>query len=84
MFKPFRELLILYEVLECEKEYVSCYAEMEHFRHIHVHVFAKPHDLPEEWKGGKSFACSKYPQKRPFPLRKRLRFVSTLNRSGPR
>lgn len=54
-----RLIHLLYEVLECEKEYVSCYAEMEHFRHIHVHAFAKPHDLPEEWKGGKSFALLK-------------------------
>jgi len=50
---------LLHEELHCEKEYVSCYAEMEHFRHIHVHIFAKAHDLPEELKGGKSFALLK-------------------------
>lgn len=50
---------LLYEELRCEKEYVSCYAEIEHFRHIHVHVFAKPANLPEELKGGKSFALLK-------------------------
>jgi diadenosine tetraphosphate (Ap4A) HIT family hydrolase len=47
---------LLHKALRCEKEYVSCYAEMEHFRHIHFHVFAKPSDFPEELKGGKSFA----------------------------
>lgn len=50
---------LLYEQLHCEKEYISCYAEMEGFRHIHIHVFAKPANLPEELKGGKSFALLK-------------------------
>jgi diadenosine tetraphosphate (Ap4A) HIT family hydrolase len=49
----------LFEELHCEKEYISCYAEMEHFRHIHFHVFAKPSTLPEELKGGRSFALLK-------------------------
>jgi diadenosine tetraphosphate (Ap4A) HIT family hydrolase len=50
---------LLYEELHCEKEYVSCYAEMEHFHHIHFHVFAKSYELPDELKGGKSFALLK-------------------------
>src|SRR5512144_1443661 len=33
---------LLHETLHCEKEYISCYAEMENFRHIHIHVFARP------------------------------------------
>jgi len=32
---------------------------MEHFRHIHFHIFAKPSDFPDELKGGKSFALLK-------------------------
>ena len=50
---------VLFEELDCEKEYISCYAETEHFYHIHFHVFAKPPDLPGELKGGKSFALLK-------------------------
>jgi diadenosine tetraphosphate (Ap4A) HIT family hydrolase len=50
---------LLHEELDCEKEYVSCYAETEHFYHIHFHLFAKPADLPNELKGGKSFALLK-------------------------
>jgi len=46
---------ILFEELHCQKEYISCYAEKEHFHHIHFHVFAKPHGLPDELSGGKSF-----------------------------
>ena len=49
----------LYEELHCEKEYVSCYAEQEHFHHIHFHVFAKPPGLPDELKGSYSFALLK-------------------------
>jgi diadenosine tetraphosphate (Ap4A) HIT family hydrolase len=47
---------LLFEELHCEKEYISCFAEAEHFAHIHFHVFAKPHDFPEALKGGNSFA----------------------------
>ncbi len=50
---------LLHEELHSEKEYISCYAEMEHFRHIHIHIFARPPDWPEEWKGGHSFAMLK-------------------------
>lgn len=51
-----KSTLILFEELHCQKEYISCYAEKEHFCHIHFHVFAKPHELPDELSGGKSFA----------------------------
>jgi diadenosine tetraphosphate (Ap4A) HIT family hydrolase len=51
-----RLLKLLHETLKCQKEYISCYAEKEHFHHIHFHVFAKPYDLPNELFGGKSFA----------------------------
>jgi diadenosine tetraphosphate (Ap4A) HIT family hydrolase len=47
---------LLYKELKSEKEYVSCYAEKEQYRHIHFHVFAKPYDLPIELRGAKSFA----------------------------
>jgi diadenosine tetraphosphate (Ap4A) HIT family hydrolase len=54
-----RLIHLLHAELHCEKEYISCYAEMEHFRHIHLHVFAKPSNLPDELKGGGSFALLK-------------------------
>src|ERR1044071_5627114 len=56
-----RLIPLLYEDLHSEKEYVVCYAEQEHFHHIHFHVFAKPHDLADELKGGSSFALLKVP-----------------------
>jgi diadenosine tetraphosphate (Ap4A) HIT family hydrolase len=54
-----RLIPLLHEELHCEKEYMSCYAEMEHFRHIHFHVFARPVGIPDELKGGRSFALLK-------------------------
>lgn len=54
-----RLIPLLHEELNCEKEYVSCYAETEHFYHIHFHVFGKPPGLPDELKGGRSFALLK-------------------------
>src|SRR5690349_5354536 len=35
-----RVINVLFEETHCEKEYVSCYAETEHFHHVHFHVFA--------------------------------------------
>ena len=50
-----RLMNVLHEVTDCEKEYLACYAELENFKHVHIHVFAKPRDLPKELMGGKSF-----------------------------
>jgi diadenosine tetraphosphate (Ap4A) HIT family hydrolase len=46
---------LLHEELGCAKEYMVCFAEAEHFQHIHFHVVAKPRDLPDELKGTKIF-----------------------------
>lgn len=68
----------LLEELHCEKEYVSCYAEMEHFRHIHFHVFARPYDFPEEMKGGKSFALLKVSAEDAVPPNEIVAFCEIL------
>jgi len=69
---------LLYEELHCEKEYVSCYAELEHFRHIHVHVFARPADLPDELKGGNSFALLKVAPEEAVPSSEIVVFCELL------
>lgn len=43
----------------CEKEYVACFAEAEHFNHVHVHVVPKPHDPPPELRGSAIFRMLK-------------------------
>ena len=69
---------LLYEELHSEKEYVSCYAEMEHFRHIHFHVFAKPSNLPSEFKGGGSFALLKVTPEKAVPPNELISFCESL------
>lgn len=73
-----RLIPLLHEELNCEKEYVVCYAEMEHFRHIHFHVFAKPSNLPEELKGGGSFALLKVMGEEAVPSNKIIAFCELL------
>jgi diadenosine tetraphosphate (Ap4A) HIT family hydrolase len=68
----------LYEELDCEKEYISCYAEVEHFYHIHFHVFAKPNNLPADLKGGKSYALIKVAESEALPPGEIISFCETL------
>ena len=68
----------LFEVLHCQKEYISCYGEAEGFAHIHFHVFAKPADLPEELKGGKSFNLLKVSREEAVPSDKIIAFCELL------
>ena len=69
---------LLYETLDCQKEYVSCYAETEGFYHIHFHVFAKPHDLPKELFGGRSFAIIKASEEESAPKKEIADFCGLL------
>jgi diadenosine tetraphosphate (Ap4A) HIT family hydrolase len=43
----------------CEKEYVACFAEAEHFQHVHIHVVPRQAGLPHEVQGPHSFALLK-------------------------
>lgn len=47
---------LLHELLDCEKEYSMCLAELKHFNNIHFHIVPKPRDLPSELKGANIFA----------------------------
>ncbi|HSB01525.1 MAG TPA: hypothetical protein VLE49_12815 [Anaerolineales bacterium] len=69
---------LLHEELRCEKEYISCYAEREHFRHIHLHIFARPFDLPDELKGGHSFAFLKVTPEAAVPPNEIILFCELL------
>ena len=51
-----RTVRVLRDVLSCEKEYVACFAELEHFKHVHFHVIPRATDLPADLMGTKSFA----------------------------
>lgn len=51
-----RSTKLLREELGCEKEYAACFYEAEGARHVHVHVIARPPDLPDELTGTGIFA----------------------------
>ncbi|HEY7983998.1 MAG TPA: HIT domain-containing protein [Ktedonobacterales bacterium] len=51
-----RTVRALAAVLHSQKEYIACYSEGEHFHHLHVHVVARPADLPPQQRGPRSFS----------------------------
>jgi diadenosine tetraphosphate (Ap4A) HIT family hydrolase len=75
-----RLIPILFQETNCEKEYVSCYAEKDHFTHIHFHIFAKPKDLPNEYKGAKSFAFINPSESDVIPSESIIEFCKIIGR----
>lgn len=39
----------------CEKEYLACFAEADHFHHVHIHIVPRAVDLPLELQGPRIF-----------------------------
>lgn len=69
---------LLRSELGCQKEYVMCFAEAEHFNHVHVHIVAKAHDLPHEMRGPRVLAMLKIEQVEPLPPEEIAAFCSHL------
>jgi diadenosine tetraphosphate (Ap4A) HIT family hydrolase len=69
---------VLSEELHNQKEYISCYGEAEGFAHIHFHVFAKPANLPDDLKGGKSFNLLKVSREAAVPPSEIISFCELL------
>ncbi len=42
---------LLHRELDCEKEYVACFAEAEGFQHVHIHIVPRAGDLAHELQG---------------------------------
>lgn len=49
----------LFHQLQCEKEYVACFSEKEHFYHIHFHVIPRASTLPSALRGTAIFSFLK-------------------------
>ena len=58
---------LLHREMGCVKEYMACFVEAEHFRHIHVHMVAKDKGLPPELKGTAIFAMLKATEEEAVP-----------------
>ncbi|MEP6776332.1 MAG: HIT family protein [Chloroflexota bacterium] len=46
----------------CKKEYVVCFAEAEHFEHVHFHVISRIGDIADEFKGPHVFRLLQAPE----------------------
>ena len=51
----YRLLKSLKKELDISKEYIACFAEIEGFKHIHLHVIPKTNAYDEDNKGTKAF-----------------------------
>ena len=71
---------LLHEELDCAKEYVACFAEAEHFQHIHVHVVARPGELSDEFKGTRIFAMINVTEVEALPREEICAFCEELQR----
>lgn len=73
-----RATKLLFETLDCEKEYVLCLAEGAGFHHIHVHIVPKPRDLPDELKATRIFALLKVTAEEALPPQEVKAFCELL------
>lgn len=49
----------LHAETSCVKEYLACFAESDHFNHVHIHLVPRASDLPHELQGPRVFALLK-------------------------
>jgi diadenosine tetraphosphate (Ap4A) HIT family hydrolase len=47
---------VLHHELGCAKEYMACFAEMQGFAHLHIHVIPRAETLADNLKGARIFS----------------------------
>jgi diadenosine tetraphosphate (Ap4A) HIT family hydrolase len=85
--EEFRELSVIESkiihlqliAMNCEKEYISCYAEKGQYNHIHFHVLAKPRELSQEYIGVKSFKLINPIEEEAIPKEEIIRICNELH-----
>jgi diadenosine tetraphosphate (Ap4A) HIT family hydrolase len=85
--EEFRELSVIESkiihlqliAMNCEKEYISCYAEKGQYNHIHFHVLAKPRELSQEYIGTKSFKLINTTEEEASPKEEIIRICNELH-----
>jgi len=63
----FRLAQVMRSRVSIEKEYMMCFSEAEHFKHVHIHFVAKPGDLPQEARGPRIFSYLNVDQQSAVP-----------------
>lgn len=71
----------LYRATGCEKEYVACFSEAEHFDHVHFHIVAKSAALPTELKGPAIFKMLKVSAEEAVPSNEIAAFCEEMQAS---
>jgi diadenosine tetraphosphate (Ap4A) HIT family hydrolase len=71
---------LLHDELDSAKEYVVCFAEKEHFRHVHFHIVSRSQDLPGELKGTNIFAMINISEAEALPRKEIVVFCEDLKR----
>lgn len=54
-----RTVQALHAETGCAKEYLACFAEADHFNHVHNHLVPRASDLPHDLYGPRVFALLK-------------------------
>lgn len=62
-----KSVKLIHNEFQTEKEYVACFAEAEHFKHIHFHIIPKTAEVTDELKGPKVFALLKAEEANAIP-----------------
>jgi diadenosine tetraphosphate (Ap4A) HIT family hydrolase len=70
----------LHEEFKTEKEYISCFAEGENFKHIHVHVMPRMAELADELKGPRIFSLLKEDDTKAVPKQLIVELSERLNK----
>ncbi|HUP26855.1 MAG TPA: HIT domain-containing protein [Chloroflexia bacterium] len=72
---------LLHKQTGCRKEYTVCFAEAPHFHHVHVHVIARAHEMPDEIKGTGIFTMLKATEAEAVPREQIDNFCRKLRES---
>lgn len=51
-----RTVQALHTETGCAKEYLACFAEADHFNHVHIHIVPRAANLPQTFQGPRIFA----------------------------
>lgn len=76
----FRLTRALHNILQSEKEYSCCFAEMEGFRHIHFHVIPKTGKFNKENTGSKVFNYLRVPESEALSKEEIIDFCKLLSK----
>lgn len=76
----FRLTAALHNIIETEKEYSCCFADMEGFRHIHFHMIPKTGNFNEHFTGSKVFNYLRVPENEAISREEIINLCNKLSR----